>query len=220
MSFRLNYIRSLVVTAALVFAATISAQVNSATLLGTVKDASGAAVPGVTVTVKNVATAQERTSITDGAGNYTAANLQIGRYQVTVAAPGFKTATLSGIELQVGQLASANLVLEVGQVSENINVSAELPMMNTVSSTVSQVVDTKAVEEMPLNGRSFWQLAQLTPGRPIARAAEYRCERRFHSRLRGEYQYQRPSSDLDRMGARRRQYHRSAAWRHHHPAEC
>ena len=142
----------------------LHAQVNSATLLGTVKDSSGASVPEATVTVKNADTGQERTVKSDEAGNYTVSNLQGGRYQLTVASAGFKTATVSGIELQVAQRASTNVVLEVGQVSENINVSAELPMMNTISSSVSQVVDTKAVENMPLNGRSFWQLAQLTPG--------------------------------------------------------
>ena len=148
-----------------VFCATASfAQVNNATLLGTVKDASGGAVPTATVTVKNLATGQERTVNTDAAGNYTLPNLQVGHYRVLVAAPGFKTTTIRDIELQVAQMATANAVLEVGQTDQSITVSAELPMMNTVSSTVSQVVDTKAVESMPLNGRSFWQLTQLTPG--------------------------------------------------------
>ena len=137
---------------------------------GQCKDSSGASVPQSAVTVKNAGTGQERTVKSDEAGNYTVSNLQGGRYQLTVASAGFKTATVSGIELQVAQRASTNVVLEVGQVSENINVSAELPMMNTVSSSVSQVVDTKAVENMPLNGRSFWQLAQLTPGVLTSRA--------------------------------------------------
>src|SRR5438128_1561571 len=142
----------------------IHAQVNTATLLGTVKDPTGASVPNATVTVKNIATAQERSIRTDGAGNFTASNLQVGHYRLVVAADGFKTTTIPDIELQVAQMATANVTLEVGQVNQNVTVSAELPMMNTVSSTVSQVVDTKAVESMPLNGRSFWQLTQLTPG--------------------------------------------------------
>ena len=110
-------------------AAHAAAQVSSATLLGTVKDATGSSVPAATVTVKNVDTALERTTSTDGAGNYTVPNLQPGRYQVAVTAPGFKTATIPDIELQVAQKATANVVLEVGQVTENINVSAEIPMM-------------------------------------------------------------------------------------------
>src|SRR5690349_11931473 len=145
-------------------AAAIYAQVNSATLLGTVKDSSGASVPSATITVRNLETGLERTAKTDAAGNYTVPNLQVGHYQVSVTAPGFKTATVPSIELQVAQMATANVILEVGQVSEHMTVSAEAPMMNTVSSTVSEVVDTRAVENMPLNGRAFWQLTQLTPG--------------------------------------------------------
>ena len=142
----------------------ISAQVNTATLLGTVKDASGASVPSATVTVKNLETGLARTAKTDAAGNYAVPNLQVGHYDLTVTASGFKTATIPAIELQVAQMAAENVVLEVGQLTEHVVVSAEAPMMNTASSTVSQVVDTRAVENMPLNGRSFWQLAQMAPG--------------------------------------------------------
>jgi hypothetical protein len=164
MCLRLNSIRSLTAMLALLLAGEVSAQVNSATLLGTVRDTSGASIPNATITSQNVETAQVRVAKSDPGGNYTIPNLQVGRYQLTVAAPGFKTATVTGLELQVAQMASANVVLEVGQMSEFMNVTAETPLMNTVSSTVSQMVDTKAVENMPLNGRSFWQLAQLTPG--------------------------------------------------------
>ena len=164
MCLRLNGIRSLTAMLALLLAGAVHAQVNSATLLGTVRDSSGASIPNTTITARNIETAQVRVATSDPGGNYTIPNLQVGQYQLTVAAPGFKTATVTGIELQVAQMASANVTLEVGQTSETLNVTADMPLMNTVSSTVSQVVDTKAVENMPLNGRSFWQLAQLTPG--------------------------------------------------------
>ncbi len=140
------------------------AQLNTATLLGTVKDSSGASVPKAEVTARRVDTAQERGVKTDDFGNFTIPNLQTGLYQLTVKAAGFKVTTISDIELQVAQMASVNVVMELGQISQNVTVSAEAPLMNTASSTVSQVVDTKAVESMPLNGRSFWQLTQLTPG--------------------------------------------------------
>lgn len=153
-----------VLSLATLWGAITYSQVNTATLLGTVKDPTGASVPNATITVRNTATAQERSVATDPFGNFTAANLQSGHYQITVAAPGFKTTTIPDLELQVAQMATTNVLLEVGQVNQNVTVSAELPMMNTVSSTVSQVVDTRAVESMPLNGRSFWQLTQLTPG--------------------------------------------------------
>ncbi len=145
-------------------AASAVAQVSTATLLGTVKDGSGAAIPGATVTVKNIATGQERTISTDASGNYTIPNLQVAHYQIAATASGFKTTTIADLELQVAQLATANLTLEVGQVTQNVTVVGDSPLMNTVSSAVSQVVDTRAVETMPLNGRSFWQLTQLTPG--------------------------------------------------------
>jgi len=146
------------------FGPALFAQVNTATLLGTVRDSSGGLVPNASVTARNLQTSAERSVITDASGNYSISNLQPGNYRVVVSSPGFKTSTVSNIELQVAQLATANIVLELGEVSQNVTVEASVPMMNTVSSTVSQVVDTKAVESMPLNGRSFWQLAQLTPG--------------------------------------------------------
>jgi len=137
---------------------------TTATLLGTVKDPSGAAIPAATITVKNLGTGQERTVASDPSGNYTVPNLQAAHYQVTATASGFKTTLITDLELQVAQMASVNVTLQVGQVTQNVTVTADSPLMNTVSSTVSQVVDTKAVEGMPLNGRSFWQLTQLTPG--------------------------------------------------------
>src|SRR5258706_6862973 len=148
-----------------VFALALQGQVNTATLLGTVKDPTSAAVPNATVVVKSLETGQERTIVTDSTGNYTFANLQVGHYRLTVWAPGFKTTAISDIELQVAQMATANVSLEIGQASQNGTVSAELPLMNTVSSAVSQVVDTKADQSLPLNGPSF---SQPTPPTPAA----------------------------------------------------
>src|SRR5260370_42596894 len=77
---------------------------------------------------------------------------------------GFKTTTIADIELQVAQQASVHPVLEVGQTTQEMTVTASAPILNSVSSSVGQVVDTQMVESMPLNGRSIWQLTQLTPG--------------------------------------------------------
>src|SRR5258706_186341 len=115
---------------AVLFTAALQGQVNTATLLGTVKDPTSAAVPNATVVVKSLETGQERTIVTDSTGNYTFANLQVGHYRLTVSAPGFKTTTISDIELQVAQMATANVSLEIGQASQNVTVSAELPLMN------------------------------------------------------------------------------------------
>ena len=141
------------------------AQVSTGTIGGTVKDSTGAAVPGAQVVARSVETGQERSVITDSIGSYTLPSLQAGHYSLTVSHGGFKTTTLPDIELQVAQRASLDPILEVGNVSEKVTVTTlTAPLLNTVTSSVGQVIDTKTVATMPLNGRSFWQLTQLTPG--------------------------------------------------------
>jgi len=140
----------------------LEAQVNTATLLGSVKDATGAVVPKASVTAKNLATGLARSVVTDGAGNYVVSNLPAGHYSISASLTGFKTTVMADIELQVAQQATVNPELQVGQTTE-VNV-IDSPLINSVNSEVGQVVDPRAVESMPLNGRSFWQLTQLTPG--------------------------------------------------------
>jgi hypothetical protein len=142
----------------------LRAQVNTATLLGTVKDATGAAAPGATVTARNLATGLTRAATTGSDGNYVISNLPTGHYSVAASLSGFKTTTISDIELQVAQQASVNPILEVGETTQEMTVTGTVPILNSASSSVGQVVDTQMVESMPLNGRSFWQLTQLTPG--------------------------------------------------------
>lgn len=140
------------------------AQVTTATLLGTVQDSSGASVPGARVTVRNLDTGLERSATADATGNFTVPNLQVGHYSLTASFKGFQTTTIPDIELEVAQMATVNPVLQVGSTSQEVMVTGTVPLLNTVSSSVGQVVDTRAVESLPLNGRSFWQLTQLTPG--------------------------------------------------------
>src|SRR5580704_13034560 len=156
--------RSLLALGWLFAAPLLEAQVNTATMVGTVKDATGAAVPNASLTAKNLATGLTRSVSTDGAGNYVISNLPAGHYSVTASLSGFKTTTIPDIELQVAQQATVNPLLEVGQATQEMTVTAAPPLLNVVNSEVGQVVDTQAVESMPLNGRSFWQLTQLTPG--------------------------------------------------------
>jgi hypothetical protein len=142
-----------------------AAQVSTGTIGGTVRDSTSAAVPGAQVVARSIETGQERSVITDSIGSYTIPDLQAGHYSLTVSHGGFKTTTMADIELQVAQRATLDPVLEVGNVSEKITVTTlTAPLLNTVTSSVGQVVDTKTVATMPLNGRSFWQLTQLTPG--------------------------------------------------------
>jgi hypothetical protein len=153
-------------TLLLLFALSFShAQVNTGTIGGTVKDDSGASIPGARVTIKSVETGLTHSVASDAIGNYAIPDLQAGHYSITVSRSGFKTTNLPDVELQVAERATINPVLQVGSVNEQVVVTSEaVPLMNTDTSSLGEVVDTKAVASMPLNGRSFWQLTQLTPG--------------------------------------------------------
>lgn len=141
------------------------AQVNTGSIRGTVRDNSQAALPGARVIVQSVETGSTHAVTSDSVGNYEVPDLTAGHYTITVSRDGFKTTTLPDVELQVAERASINPVLEVGAVTEKVVVTSEaIPLMNTDTSSLGQVIDTKAVSSMPLNGRSFWQLTQLTPG--------------------------------------------------------
>ncbi len=155
---------ALVLCLALHLPGLLRAQQSTARLLGTVKDQSGAVVVGAAVKAKNVATAQERATVTNSTGEYSIPLLPIGEYTVTAEAPGFRTATINGLLLQVNQEARVDISLLVGATTETISVEASTPLITTDSSAVGQVVENKAIVNMPLNGRAFWQLAQLTPG--------------------------------------------------------
>ncbi len=144
--------------------AMLHAQISSATLVGTVTDPSGAAVAGAVVQAKNNATLLERSAKTDSKGEYVIPDLAAAHYTLTVTMTGFKTFLAPNVELLVAQRAMINASLEVGTVQQNLTVEAAAPMIDTASASVGQVVNTNAVEHMPLNGRSFWQLTDLTPG--------------------------------------------------------
>ncbi|MGH9325923.1 MAG: carboxypeptidase-like regulatory domain-containing protein [Terriglobia bacterium] len=146
------------------FSTMLQAQLVAPTLVGTIKDPSGAVVPGATVIVRNVHTGLERSVITGSGGDYTLTNLQIGHYSVTVSHTGFKTTTVPDVQLRVGQSARVDAVLQVGSASQHVTVAAIAPLLNTTSSSVGLVVPQQVLEDIPLNGRAFWQLTQLTPG--------------------------------------------------------
>jgi hypothetical protein len=140
------------------------AQVAGATLSGTVKDASGAAVPNAQVSITNPATGVTRGVTTDSAGFYTAPNLLPGAYEVSVSSQGFATAVLTGITLTVGAQQVLNPTLRVGQVSQKVVVTTEAPAVQLASSTLTGVVEAPTVVGLPLNGRSWTDLASLQPG--------------------------------------------------------
>jgi carboxypeptidase family protein len=145
------------------FTGAVWAQVT-ASITGTVRDTSGAIVPGAAVTVKHVETGATRAVETDASGNYSAASLPVGQYEVSVEKSGFKQQIRRGITLVVGQQAVVNLTLEIGDVQQQVMVMAEAPLVNTTTSSTSGLVGEKEVKELPLNGRSFDQLLTLNVG--------------------------------------------------------
>jgi hypothetical protein len=142
----------------------LHAQVSGATLSGTITDASGAQVPNAQVVIKDVATGVERTVTTNKEGFYIAANLLPAEYQVTVSATGFNTEVKTGIKLNVGMQQEFNLTLQVGSVTHRVEVTAEAPAVQLASSDISATVQATTVRELPLNGRSWTDLAALQPG--------------------------------------------------------
>jgi len=144
--------------------AQLSAQVAGATLSGTVTDPSGAAVSGARISVKNLATGVARDLKTDVAGFYAVPNLFPGSYELTISAPGFATAVRTGITLTVGAQQVLNFTLQVGPTTQTITVTTEAPIVELASSSISAVVNSTTVRELPLNGRSWADLATLQPG--------------------------------------------------------
>lgn len=139
-------------------------QQTTATLVGTATDPSGSAAPNVLVRIRNIDTNVVRESRTDATGNYAAPFLPSGRYEVTATARGFRTQNVEAFTLDVGQTARVNLRMEIGEVTESVNVVANAASLQTENATVGGVIDGAKIVDLPLNGRNFVQLAQLVPG--------------------------------------------------------
>jgi hypothetical protein len=144
--------------------AELSAQVVGATVSGTVVDASGGATPHIRISLKNLATGIITNAQTNGVGFYIAPNLPAGNYELRTTAAGFATQVHSGITLAVGQELLLNLTLKVGSISETMTVSGEAPSVDLANATLGGVTDARTIEEIPLNGRSWTDLAALEPG--------------------------------------------------------
>jgi hypothetical protein len=153
------------VVAALVCAATsVHAQVTTGTILGTVRDPQGAAVPGATVTLTDQGKGTSHTVATDTQGSYIAPFLIPGTYDVTVEMAGFRKHLRRGVVLQVNQRARVDVVLELGGLTETTEVVALAPLTRTDSAEIGEVIEERAVRELPLNGRNFATLVYLVPG--------------------------------------------------------
>lgn len=139
------------------------AQTDTARVIGTITDSSGAVVAGATVSVTDIGTGRTVTAATGGAGDYAVNALPIGKYHETVAMQGFKTASADYL-LQVSQVLEVSLKLETGSTSTTVDVTSEVPLVDTATSSTGEIIEGRQVTELPLNGRNFTQLALLTPG--------------------------------------------------------
>jgi len=141
----------------------VSAQI-SASLSGTVTDPSGAAVTAGNITVINVDTGVTHSTVTDGTGRYQVFSLPVGEYEVHVKKQGFAEEIRTGIHLVVGEAASVNLSLRVGEVSQQVTVNADAPTVSVTTTDISGLVGEQQIKGLPLNGRSYDELLTLNPG--------------------------------------------------------
>src|SRR5947209_4228454 len=142
----------------------VLAQGFAGTITGTVKDTSGAAVPGAAVTVKHLETGLTRAVEADATGNYAIPSLPVGEYELTAEKMGFQREVRRGINLLVAQEAVVNLTLQVGSIVQQVTVTEAAPLVNTTTTSTSGVISEQQIKELPLNGRSFDQLLTLNVG--------------------------------------------------------
>jgi hypothetical protein len=147
----------------LLFAGNVFAQ-STATLQGTVLDASGAAIPNATVTVRNQGTGEERVTQTDANGSYNLPSLPVGNYRVEIKSQGMQTTVANDVPLEVGRLMKQDFTLKVASTSETIEIHATAPVIEQSAVSVGSVINQRTVQEIPLNGRHFVDLALLVPG--------------------------------------------------------
>ncbi|HZF39096.1 MAG TPA: carboxypeptidase regulatory-like domain-containing protein, partial [Blastocatellia bacterium] len=145
-------------------AATALAQFDTAVVLGTVHDPNGAAISKATVTLKNIATGITATAQTDEDGNYQFFNVKIGAYQVAAEAQGFARAVADNIQVTVNARQRIDLALKAGAVTETVMITDVAPLLETESSDRGQVINRQQIVNLPLNGRSYADLALLAPG--------------------------------------------------------
>ncbi len=165
---RSAWLKVFVVSALIVMMAGLQAQAQSTgTLEGIVTDNAGAVVPGASVMVRNIATGEQRTTQTDTGGRYRVSALPVGRYTVQVQAQGMETQRVTDLALEVSTTVVQNFQLKLGRVTEEVTVVAETPTVESTTITVGQVINQRAVQEIPLNGRHINDLINLVPGTVI-----------------------------------------------------
>src|SRR5579862_8214890 len=139
-------------------------QKDSATLIGSVRDATGAVIPRANVTARNLTTGVDVRTFTNQQGEYLISPLRVGEYSLTIDAPHFAPITFERVALDVDQHLRVDAMLAVGGTEQQVTVTAAPPPLNTDDMTVGQVIQNRQIQDMPLNGRNFQQLASLVPG--------------------------------------------------------
>ena len=155
--------RGVAVLSFVLLATLASAQVTTGDIVGRVTDDSGAVLPGATITVDNVGTHEIRTTVSSATGDYVVNLLPIGSYQVRVELESFRSKE-SRVDLRSGERIRVDARLTIGGLSDTVQVTAEAPLLQTDSSTVSTLVTQNEVQDLPVNGRNFIRLIQLIPG--------------------------------------------------------
>ncbi|HEX6463516.1 MAG TPA: carboxypeptidase-like regulatory domain-containing protein, partial [Vicinamibacterales bacterium] len=155
----------------------VSAQDFRGEITGRVTDASGARVPGVTITATNVATNVATPTTTNAEGDYAIPFLAPGTYTVTAELSGFKKVVRQGVDVRVADKIGLDLTMDVGQMSETVSVTAETPLLDTMSGSTGAVVDQKIISMMPLSDGNPFTLARLSPG--IAYTGDLKFSRPF-----------------------------------------
>jgi hypothetical protein len=138
------------------------AQVASGTITGTVHDSSGAVVQGAKVSLLQNETSESREVMTNEHGEFNASNLHIGQYTVTVTMNGFKSQVFNGVALAVDQVLNLPAVLQPGVITETVEVTGAVPLVDTSTSSLGQVIDNRKINDLPLNGRNVWALGLLS----------------------------------------------------------
>ncbi len=171
-AFRRFVFTCLAVAACLVLGASLPAvgQVDQGAITGTVQDSTGAFVPDARVTLLNTDQGISLQTQASSSGSYTFSPVRVGHYQISASANGFSTTTQQNLSVAVGQELQVNLTLQTGAVTETVTVSTEPPQLQTEESSVGQVVDERTVNNLPLNGRNFTFLAQISAGVNISQA--------------------------------------------------
>ena len=148
----------------LFFTSLASAQLTEGTIDGTVTDASGAGVPGAKVRIQNTGTGATVEEVTDSIGYYRAPHLALGNYEIRVEKPAFKTSTIKGVNVSVGEVTRMDVALQVGSVTESVTVTEAAPLVQTEEGRLTSTITSQEVTNLPLDGRQVYQLVTLEPG--------------------------------------------------------